>query len=278
MSEHLEEMQARRLAASHAIDHAAGRETSWPPHLAECERCAAAVLVQLRMLGAVTRHAETLVPGPRPRRPGRSLAAAAACILLGLGGWALLQRAGSPAGFADLPLAIAPLPEPVPMAIHLHPRPAAPPAADRRPGSSLRVSGLRSAPFALGLPGLGSRPYEVEIDGETFRTRVLARLDPRDQWRVHQQTLAEMGLYPRDRVDGLYGPATRAALDQFSRERGLAPLKPRHGLLPHDASGTLLAGIETVTVRATGGEARTAGRAEETHSDAGGLGPRPASR
>jgi hypothetical protein len=86
----------------------------------------------------------------------------------------------------------------------------------RNQGDQSLIQSLQDVLTILQPAALSARPEPVEITagGRTFSL-------PRETLEFVQRELAELGFYTSV-VDGLYGPGTRRAIEDFQRDRGLA--------------------------------------------------------
>jgi hypothetical protein len=251
-------------------------------HEAEFER----FLGELHAAGDVLRRASALplasalpgAPSPVPRRANRRrtrLLAAAAIALATVKIGAMLLSSPRPAPSPRAEFALAPLADPddapadepaasrtvrTEPAIPAEPAPRAMPANELSHATASADPARSADPIVLHIEGLDSvlyaigrrRPPQVEgdlfrLDADEFCARILPRLDPIDQWRVHQAALAVLGHYPPDRIDGLFGVRTAQGLDAFFSDHTLRAIV-RDGLLTPGAARALLGRIDRITV------------------------------
>lgn len=251
-------------------------------HESELER----FLDELHAAGDVLRRASALplasaspgAPRPAPRRAIRTrtclLAAAAIALATVKIGAVLLSspRFAAPprAGFA---LAPAPEPDETPAvervatraartepAILADPEPPTPPVFETARSIAPSGPAPSTEPIVLHIEGLDSVLYAIgwrrlpqveggllQLNADEFCARILPRLDPIDQWRVHQAALAVLGHYPPDGIDGLFGERTARGLDAFFSDHTLRSVV-RDGLLTPGAARELLGQIDRITV------------------------------
>lgn len=112
----------------------------------------------------------------------------------------------------------------------------------------LQVEGLESILFAIGWRRGASIEEEIfKLDADVFCSQILPRLDPVDQWRVHQAALASRGYYPVDEIDGMYGEKTAEGLERYFSGRSVGRLI-RRGLLSEQAAKVLLGEIDSIAI------------------------------
>lgn len=266
----------RRGAPPPAIDPRITR------HEAELER----FFNELHAAGDLLRRASALplasaLPGaPRPatRRANRTrtrLLVAAAIALATVKIGVMLLSSPRLAQTPRVELALAPIAEPMETpagepgatrTAHAEPvtlvksEPRTPPAseparaiasADRAPSAEpivLHIEGLDSVLYAIGWRRLPQVEGDLfRLDADEFCARILPRLDPIDQWRVHQAALAVLGHYPPDEIDGLFGVRTAQGLEAFFPDHSPRSVV-RDGLLTPGAARELLGQIDSITV------------------------------